>query len=378
MILVRNHFSFTNISAYRQFNSEAKQITAYPTISILIPARNEEAVIERCVSSCLKQDYPDFEVLVLDDLSDDSTGSILLSLQKTDSRLKIIEGSGPQKGWLGKPRACKQLAENARGEIFVFIDADVWLDSEAISSAVKAFQKEQADALTIWPEQRLISLTERMVVPMVYFALMTMLPAIYVKRDPRWMPPFIRPYFKTAFAAACGQFIAIKKSAYNAIGGHEIVKDQVVEDVELAKALKRHGYTITMHHGRHQVYCRMYTSDEDLFQGFRKNFFAGFGYNTAFFLMAAVLHLVVFVLPYLLLLAGILLGYNTIAIIAAISIVLIHVQRLLIDVRNGWSPVLGITHILGVLWFQKLGMTVLADYFGRREVRWKGRNIGRK
>lgn len=346
-----------------------------PKVSILVPARNEAGVIGRCIDSCLKQNYHPLEVVVLNDQSEDETANILQELAADESRLRVLQGKGPIEGWLGKPRACQQLGEAAEGELLVFIDADVWLEPTAVSRIVNNLYRDHLDALTVWPEQQLSGFWEKIVVPMVYFTLTTMLPADYVRRDPRWIPPVFRPYFKTAFAAACGQCIALKKDVYDAIGGHSAVKDRVVEDVELAKALKKQGFTIGMYRGNHQVHCRMYTSHRDIRQGFRKNFLAGFGNNLGLFTAAAILHIAVFILPYAGVTVGLLYGADALLLVSIAAIVLIHIQRLVVDLTNGWNPVYGLLHILGVVWFQRLGITVVSDYIMRRSVSWKGRNI---
>ena len=347
-------------------------------VSLLIPARNEAAVIEKCVLSGINQTYSKLEILVLDDESEDNTPKILKKIQAVNKSVRVITGSGPLPGWLGKPRACMQLSEAASGDLLLFIDADTWLEPNAITEIVESFLHENLDAITVWPQQHVITFWEKTVLPLVYFALITLLPVEYVKRDPRWLPHFFRPIFRTSFAAACGQCIGFSRKAYDGIGGHSSVKNEIVEDVELAKMLKIHGYRIAMYHGIGQVHCRMYNDHQSMYQGFRKNFFAGFGYSYVFFLLAAMLHIVVFILPYLLLAYSLMVGVSIITICAASSIMLIHLQRWILDRKNKWDSLFGLLHPLGVLWFQWLGITVLADRIGRRHVEWKGRSISSK
>lgn len=373
LVLLRNMAEFIPAGS----SDKAVEKPATPLASILIPARNEESVIAKCVESVLAQDYPNFEIIVLDDRSEDATKSILESLKQNDIHhcLTVLEGNGNVDGWLGKPRACDQLSKSANGEVLVFIDADTWMEKHTISDIVRAFEQDQVDALTIWPQQHFGSFWEKIAVPMVYFALTTLLPAVYVRRDPRWMPNFARPYFRTAFAAACGQCFAFKRSTYDAIDGHASVKDQIVEDVELAKIIKSKGYKLSMYHGIDQFHCRMYTSKEEVFSGFRKNFLRGFGDNIPFFLSAAVAHIVVFLVPYVVFVSALVMGETVLTILSGLAIFLIHLQRFLLDVRNKWSPGMGLLHGLGVIWFQRLGITVIRDYFGKRSVMWKGRTV---
>lgn len=373
-ILLRNRFSF------RPAGVGARDLPvgpSLPKIGVCIPARNEESVIERCVSSVLRQQYAHFEVLVLNDGSTDRTGELLRGLQQsgTGSALLVIDGEPRPSGWLGKPWACQQLAQSTDADILLFLDADTWLEPGALTSISQEFHSGKSDAITIWPRQVLGTFQERTIIPLVYFALLTLLPSVYVRRDPRWMPAPFRRHFRGLFAAACGQCIAFTRTCYEGIGGHNRVRDQVVEDVELAKVIKKDGFRLSMHHGIGQVNCRMYENPENILPGFRKNFLAGFGHHVPFFVAAALLHLLVFVFPYGTLVYSLLSGDTVVLLLSASAVGSIHVQRGLLDRWNGWSVAHGFTHILGVLWFQRLGWIVLWDRIRGRRVQWKGRDI---
>ena len=184
LVLARNRFEFKSI------NAPIKHIVTYsPKVSVCVPARNEENVIERCVESVLNQDYDNFEVFVLDDNSEDKTLSILNNLALTNKKLSVLHGSPKPDGWLGKSWACHQLANKSNGEILIFVDADVWMEPFVISKTVANLHKR--DALTIWPEQKLDGFIEKLVIPTIIFTLTTLLPAVYTERPPRWMPNFI-------------------------------------------------------------------------------------------------------------------------------------------------------------------------------------------
>jgi Glycosyltransferases, probably involved in cell wall biogenesis len=143
-ILVKNLFDL-------HFFSRAA--TAFPSVSILVPARNEAHNIERCVTSLLEQDYPCFEVLVLNDHSTDNTGEILARLQCRDARLKVLNGKDLPHGWLGKAWACQQLSEAATGELLLFTDADTVHRPDAVRRAVATLLSTQSDMLTAVPYQ---------------------------------------------------------------------------------------------------------------------------------------------------------------------------------------------------------------------------------
>lgn len=347
-----------------------------PLVSICIPARNEEPVIKRCVESALRQDYPNFEVLVLDDESTDRTPEILSKIEESPStNIKILRGKSKPDHWLGKPWACHQLGNEAVGDILIFIDADTWLEKEMVAKIVRTMGHDVIDLLTIWPQQKLGSFWEKTVIPLVYYALLTMLPARYVYKSPKWVPSLFRPLVSPLFAAACGQCMAFKSAAYRAVGGHESVKDKVVEDVALAKRIKKMGYKMRMYHGEASISCRMYTSGRQLKEGFSKNFLAGFNYNIPLFSMMALFHLIVFVLPFITLVLGLYTGNQPVLLLSAVCVLLILSQRFVLARWFNWKISYALLHPLAVLWFQKLGLELVINYLKGEKPRWKGRAV---
>ena len=367
VILIRNRFEFEALASRENIEPEE-----FPFVSICIPARNEESNIERCVTSALKQDYPNFEVLVLDDNSTDGTTEILSQLSGIINNLKHISGAPKPDNWLGKPWACHQLSKHAEGEILLFIDADVSLEPHALKSTVNALSSR--DAITVWPQQKLGSFWENMIVPLVYFALLTLLPAIYVERAPKWMPKFLLPFFEHRFVAACGQFFAFKRYAYDSIGGHASVKEQVVDDMALARVLKQSGNKLAMLHGINSVYCRMYTSHKEIWSGFRKNFLAGFESMTAFILMG-ILHLIVFILPLITLIYSIVYSNTDLMIISGYLVTLIIAQRVSLSFWFKWNPFYALLHFISVIWFQVLAVRCMLDKASGTKPLWKDREV---
>lgn len=349
-----------------------KKASSTPLVSICIPARNEEEVIERCITSVLKQNYTQFEVLVLDDNSTDKTSEILSELAGIVANLTHIKGASKPIDWLGKPWACHQLSEVANGEILVFIDADVWLEPDVISNTVSVL--EAKDAITVWPQQKMEGFWENMIIPLVYFALYTLLPAKYVERPPRWMPKSLQRVFNSKFVAACGQFFAFTSSAYRKIDGHHSVKTQVVEDIVLAKNIKSNGLSLQMLHGVDSVFCRMYTSHSEIWSGFKKNFLAGFG-NLFEFIFMGVLHFLVFLVPIYSLLIGILKSDLFLVSLSVGVITLIFIQRFILSYLFKWNFGYVFLHPLSVLWFQILAIiSVFNKLFGIK-TSWKGREV---
>ncbi len=366
-VLLRNLYEFQALKEIPPIHEQDA-----PFVSICIPARNEEAVIERCVTSALKQDYPTFEVLVLDDNSTDGTSEILEQLSGIITNLKHLKGAPKPTEWLGKPWACHQLSKEAKGQIIVFIDADVWLESDAIGKTVSRLKHR--DSITIWPQQHLKSFWENMIIPMFLYALYTLLPAIYVERSPRWMPNFLRSKLDDKYVAACGQFLAFRRSTYDEIGGHEAVRNEVVEDMALARNLKSAGFLLQMLHGVDAVHCRMYNSHAEIWNGFKKNFLPGFG-NLFEFVFMGILHLIVFILPVFTLGIGIIEKQPSTIILSIITLSLILIQRILLSILFKWNILYSFLHPVSVLWFQFLG--VISIFYKALGIKssWKGREV---
>ena len=370
VILIRNRFELTELpyDTAETFNSKK--------ISVCIPARNEELNIGSLLKTVLNQKYDNFEVHVLDDQSTDKTPEILQEFKAANSnKLYIHKGKEKPDDWFGKPWACQQLSEAATGELLLFIDADTKLEPGALSRINYSFQYYGLDMLTVWPRQILGTFWENSVLPLIYFALLTILPSIYVYRKPRWMPASIYHYLREKFAAANGQCVAFTDNSYRQIDGHRSVRQKVVEDVELAKNIKRKGLTLRMFTGMNAISCRMYRNEKEMFEGLRKNFLAGFSNSLPLFITAAILHIIVFILPFFTLIWQIF-NYNPPLLFLSIaSITVIFIQRLIISLWFYWNPLYVFTHPLGVIWFQRLGFVKVVDKITGKSALWKGRAV---
>ncbi len=367
LVLLRNRYEFKSLK-----DSSSVSESEAPFVSICVPARNEKDVIEHCVTSALKQDYEHFEVLVLDDNSTDGTTDILSQLSGIISNLRHIKGEEKPEEWHGKPWACHQLYQKAKGEVLLFIDADVWIESDTLKKAV--CELKRYDMITVWPQQILRSFWERMIIPLVYFALLTLLPSKYVERSPRWLPVGLRHLLDPKFSAACGQFIAYNRSVLETLNGFERIKKAIVDDVEMAKIVKQNGYMMRMFTGVDIVYCRMYKNHREIWNGFKKNFLAGFG-NQALFILMGILHLVVFLFPVVALFYSWYSGFTDGMILSGFTLLLIFAQRSLIDHWFSWNIMYGLLHPFSVLWFQILGIVSLFRHYLGFKNSWKGRDV---
>jgi chlorobactene glucosyltransferase len=246
-----------------------------PLISICIPARNEENNIRRCVESALGQDYPNLEVIVLDDRSTDSTPEILGGLAKQHAQLKVIHGSDLPEGWAGKPHALYQASAVARGEWILFLDSDTFMKPNALSACYAKALETGADLFTVMTNQILGSFWEKVVMPLV-------MTALSVGFSPRKVnDPSRRD------SVANGQFILIKRRIYDLIGGHEKVKDHIVEDKAISEQVKWNGHRLIVADGMQMVETRMYTSLPTMWEGWTKNIYLGLREHPALLMLGA-------------------------------------------------------------------------------------------
>ncbi len=258
-----------------------------PLISILIPARDEAAVISETVRGILAQTYTNFELIVLDDNSSDGTGARACAAADGDPRLRVLNGAPLPEGWGGKNWACHQLSEAARGTWLLFTDADVRWQPEALGALAAQMARTRADLLTVWSTQITQTWAERLIVPLMAFAIFAYLPVIMVHHT-RLM----------IFAAANGQVMLFRREAYQKIGGHAAVRAKVVEDVALARRIKAAGLRLRMFDGAGLIGCRMYNGWAAVRDGFAKNILAGHGNSLPFLLISTVLHWFAYVLPF--------------------------------------------------------------------------------
>lgn len=235
-------------------------------ISVLVPARNEGDTIGPCVRALLAQDNQNVEVLVLDDHSDDDTAAIVRSFD--DTRLRLLTGEALPTGWTGKNWACHQLAQQARGDVLCFVDADTLLAPSTMSSALALLDDEEADLVTLLVAAEYNSTTEAVLLPMVNHALLALFPVwlMHGRRFPR-------------LALGLGPFMMIQSASYEACGGHAAAPAHVVDDVELCRAVKGVGGAVRLANGTSMVSTRWYGNLRDIWRGFSKNAFGALDSN---------------------------------------------------------------------------------------------------
>ena len=233
-----------------------------PLVSVLVPARNEETKIGRCIESLLNQDYPNFELIVIDDRSTDSTGDIIAAFAAKDKRIKFVQGKDAPTGWIGKCNALAHAVGYASGDWYVFTDADTFHHPNSIRDGVSHAINNKNDILSFVPVQELGSFWEKFIMPVLL--------STFILGD-----PFHTVNDQDAERAyAYGQYIICRRSSYLAVGGHQSVRDEIVEDHAIARVFKEKGYNVGVADGKTLYRVRMYTDLESLWQGWTKNLYS--------------------------------------------------------------------------------------------------------
>ena len=238
-----------------------KPISNPPPLSVCVPARNEERGVEACLHSLLNQNYPNFEVIAIDDNSTDRTGDIMRNLAQENSRLKVLKAADLPEGWLGKPFALHQAFKVTRGEYLLFTDADPVFKPTALNTAVHVMRERDLDVLTLMPKAEFGSFWERAVQPVI-FGFIASLTRFKNVNDPDHRS-----------AMGFGAFLMFRRSAYEKIGGHEAGKSDVLEDVLIAKRAKRAGLKLFVADAKHLFSIRMYFGLKEIWFGWEKNMF---------------------------------------------------------------------------------------------------------
>lgn len=308
-----------------------------PFVSLLAPARNEAPAIASTVAGLLAQDYPRFELLILDDHSEDGTAAIAQAASRGDPRFRLLAGADLPPGWLGKNWACQQLGQAARGDLLVFTDADVRWQPEALAALVRLGERESADLLTIWPTQQTETWAERLVVPLMALVVLAYLPL-----------PLVHHTRFAAFAAANGQCLAFRRRAYDQVGGHAAVRNQIVEDIVFARRIKGQGLRLRMADGNHLIACRMYDGWPSVRDGYAKNILAGYGGHVWALVLAALFHWFVFLGPWLWLAAALVAGGPVVwpAALAALTIAVRGLTAVLSRQRAGDALLMPVSVLL--------------------------------
>ena len=332
--------------------------TDAPTISVLVPARNEEQTIGECLGALLAQDYPNLEIVVLDDGSTDGTRAALAAID--DRRVRVMTGTPLPYGWTGKNWACHQLATAARGDVLCFVDADTLLEPETISRAAGEISDGKLGLVSMLLHSETGTVAEGVLMPCVNYALLAFLPAKLIERPGA-----------DDIAVALGPFIMVTREAYDAAGGHAGEPAHIVDDMRLARSVKAAGYPVALRNGSGLVSTRWYTGFREIWDGFSKNAYGGVGYRPSVVFGALFVIVPVLVFPFLALGAGVWTG-GALAL-PAFQVSLILSTRTITS-RAGKDPLWSVPFhpVMVSVWAGTLARSALLARSGR-EVEWKGR-----
>jgi chlorobactene glucosyltransferase len=338
-----------------------------PPVSIVVPARNEERSIERCVRSLLAQTVADFELIVVDDRSTDRTREILDRVARDDARLRVIAGTDLPAGWIGKAWALHQGAAVARGAWLLFTDADSVHSPASVTSSLAFARTHHADAVSTITHQQLVSWPERAILPSVLGLIFFSQGNFDQLNDPG----------QTQRALANGQYLFVSRRAYDGLGGHAALRGEIVEDIEFARRFKRDGrYRLVMAAGEKLASVRMYHSFGEIWSGFTKNVYYGPRGNLWALGGGIVFIASISFLPPLLALNATLRRRPFEALEALMT-------SAALIATGGWAMAsVGMDRRLG--WFQPVGTAVLAAItvnstfavLSGRGVEWRGRRYG--
>ena len=276
-----------NLLYLRHTKKTTPRITG-PLVSVILPARNEEANIAACLDHLLSQSYTNLEIIVVDDNSEDSTGEIIELYAKTDPRIRMVQGKPLQSGWNGKQFACHQAVEHAGGEILFMTDADVRHGPDSVGYAVAQLYEKRATYVSGYLHQDIGSLGEGLIVPMIYFMTSLLLPI-----------PLLTARIFTSWGFGIGQYMAVFRNSFNQIGGYEKIKGSLVEDMAMARMMKTGGFKTIFIDAKEVASVRMYDGYPKAFKGFAKCIFGAVGGHTLIIGMLALMVVLLVLLPFL-------------------------------------------------------------------------------
>ncbi|GJE18530.1 glycosyltransferase [Methylobacterium marchantiae] len=332
-------------------------------VSILIPARDEEATIAATIRAALASTGIAVEVLVGDDHSTDATAGIVRALAEADPRVRLVSVPALAEGWTGKNHACAALAERAKGEHLLFIDADVTLSPGAAAGLVAHARSSGAALVSAVPRQIMRSLGERLTVPMINFLLVGYLPV-----------PMMRASLRPALGAACGQLVLVDRSVYVGTGGHGAIRGRLHDGVFLPRILRHAGHRTDLVAGHGLATCRMYRSFAESWAGFSKNAHEGMATPRALPVWTLLL-LAGHVLPLLLVIAAALgLATSTAGLVALAALIVSLATRAAITLITDEPAITILLHPLGVAVALAIQWNVLLGPRRAGAAVWKGRS----
>lgn len=352
LIAISSFFSALNFFTVRVPVFRADQPIS-EKVSILVPLRNEAENVEGVMHSLIAQEWlDDFEIIALDDASSDMTLTLLNDISAPN--LTVINGANLPQGWLGKNFACHQLASHAQGDYLVFVDADVRLSPVAVASSIQSMKKWRWDFISPYPRQIAVSFLERLTQPLLQWSWFASLP---LRLSELLQIP--------SMVVANGQFLVLDRRAYFESGGHETIKSEVLDDLELGRSMVRKGFRGGVAEASKVAECRMYTTSRELIAGYTKSQWRAFG-NPVGALLAITILTLLSIVPFILGLAGNISGW--------LAYFTVALARLFVGIKTRSVISSSLLHPLSsALWIYLIILSWVRK--SRGQLSWRGRRI---
>ena len=332
-------------------------------LSILIPARNEEANIEKCLNSIDTSNNLIKEIIVLDDDSNDNTWEILKNMSSSIDKLNLIKGKKKPEGWSGKSFACYQLSKCASSDWILFIDADTELENGGIDKIIGYAQRNNYSMVSAWPKIEMKGISEKILMPLLNFLVFSSFPAIYSLKSKI-----------SSLGLAHGACILFNKESYDSLGGHNLVKDSLFEDTELAKKWRLNDEMSVCVNGINIIKVRMYDSFKNIWLGFEKNSYPAFKNNFYFFIFH-IFNFIFFSLPIFFIPLHILkINENIFLFISGLLILLLRIGFSLKFNHPAWTSIF---HLFSEIIFLLISLSSFMKYNFLGGIKWKSRKYGK-
>jgi hypothetical protein len=341
------------------------QLGRSENVSVLIPARNEEASIRPALESILRYGNPSLEVLVQDDCSEDATAAIVREIATVDSRVRLIDAIPLPEGWNGKQHACWRLAKSASHPWLLFVDADVRFSEDAIPRMIAHAKRQDVELLSGFPFQETKTLAEKMLIPLMHFVLLGYLPIREMRKST-----------STGFSAGCGQLMLARSKGYWLCDGHSAIRSSRHDGIQLPRAFRTQSMRTDIFDAGDIARCRMYTNCREVVRGLMKNATEGMASNRLIVLFsillagAAVMPLMSLIILLFSHVEASLLVWFCVVLATGLS----WVPRVLAAKQFSQSWLGTFLHPLSVAWFLQIQWAAwLQRLFGLR-VLWRGRS----
>jgi len=322
------------------------------SFSILVPCRDEAENVSELVATLDALDHPRYEVIFIDDNSTDGTGELLAQAIRNHSLMRVVSAAKLPDGWMGKPWALSQGLSHATHDYIVTVDADVRLAPDALSAMDSVLQRTGSDFLSPYPSQSAVTMSERLVQPLLQWTWMTTVPLRLAMRSSR-----------PSLAVANGQFLLVKKSALVSVGGFASIQSSVLDDIDIARVLIRGGFSGGVCDGSKIASTRMYTSFNEIRAGYGKSMSTGFGGVFGSLALAAVMG-ISGLLPFIYSFFG--------SPMATVALLLVVSSRVVSAISSRSLIIDSLLHPISTIAF--IYLLIYSNFF-RSKITWKGRSL---